>query len=116
MNPRITDGGLQLGASCRNRHHDRCPSDIDGGISISVIGIAALDTTEASLTLAVLFGTVPAHMARLRRVAGINGVQWHTCKSRFVGKKHTQLPESPGGMARTLGSPNRAFRTSTDVS
>ena len=116
MNPRINDGGLQLGASCRNRHHDRCPRDIDSSVSISVIGIAALNTAEGGLTLAVLFGTVSAHMARLRRVAGINSMQWDTCKRSLVGKEQTQLPERPGGMARPLGSANRAFRPSTDVS
>ena len=93
MNPRINDGGLPLGASCDNRHHDRCPGDIDGGIPISVIGIPTLDTTEASLTLAVLFCTMPTGRARPGRVARVDGVQWDASKSGFVGKELTELPK-----------------------
>ncbi len=85
MNPRIHDGGLQLGASCRNWPHDIGHRDIDGGIPISVIGIAAGLTDKGSLTLAVLFCTVSAHMAHPRRVTWVHQVQWDTGKSSLVG-------------------------------
>ena len=87
MNPRMNNGGLQLGASCHNRPHDIGPGDIDSGIPISVIRVPAGLTDKGSLTLAVLFGTVTAHMARARRVAWVYQVQWDTCKSSFVGKE-----------------------------
>jgi len=86
MNPRLKRGGLPLGASRDSRHHDRCPGDIDGGVPISVIGIATVDTTEGGLALAVLFRTMATRAARARRMAGVNGMQWHTGKSRLVGK------------------------------
>ena len=91
MNPRINDGGLQLGASCRNRHHDRCPRDIDSSVSISVIGIAALNTAEGGLTLAVLFGTVSALATRFGRIARVNSVQWYGSLSGLIGEEQTQL-------------------------
>jgi hypothetical protein len=100
MNPRINDGSLSLPLHANlilsrstterdNRHHDRCPRDIDSGVPISVIGVAARDTTKSGLTLAVRFCRVAAHMARARRVARVNRVQWHTSKSGLVGS--TQL-------------------------
>ena len=92
-----------------NRHHDRCPRDIDGGVPISVIGVAALDTAKGGLTLTVRFCTVAAHMARARRVAWIDGVQWDTCKSRLVGEEFTKLPKSPTALPCTLRVSNRAF-------
>ena len=64
--------GLQLGASCCNRLHDFSPGDIDGGIPISAIGVATGLTDKGGLALAVLFRTVSAHMARLRRVAWVD--------------------------------------------
>jgi hypothetical protein len=102
MNPMHKCRGLQLGASCNNRHHDRCPRDIDRGIPISVIGLPALHTTENGLTLAVLFCTVAAGATRTGRIAGVYHAQWHTCKSSLIGEKETELPECPGGMARPL--------------
>ena len=120
MNPRIHDGGLSLplrtdlilsrtATGRDNRHHDRCPRDIDRGIPISVIGMAARDTTEGGLTLAVRFGTVAADMARARRVARVNRVQWHTGKSRLVGKNCPELPKGPTALPCTLRVSNRAF-------
>jgi hypothetical protein len=120
MNPRINDGGLSLPLRTDlslsrstterdNRHHDRCPRDIDSGIAISVIGMAARDTTESGLTLAVRFGTVAAHMARARRVARVNRVQWDTSKSGLVGKKFPELPKGPTALPCTLRVSNRAF-------
>ena len=90
MNPRINDGGLSLPLRANliasrstterdNRHHDRCPRDIDRGVPISVIGVAARDTTESGLTLAVRFCTVAALATSTGRVARVNCVQWHTC-------------------------------------
>src|SRR5712692_3046786 len=72
MNPRMNDGGLQLGASCCNRHHDRCPGDIDSGVDVSVHRHAALLTDKGGLTLAVRFCTVATHMARPGRIAWVN--------------------------------------------
>ena len=96
MNPRRNDGGLSLSLrtdlrACRsttgrnNWLHDGSHSDIDGGIPISVLGVAAGLTDKAGLTLAVRFCTVAAHMARPRRVARVYRVQWDTCKSSLVG-------------------------------
>ena len=98
-----------------NRHHDRCPRDILSGVPISVIGVAARDTTESGLSLAVRFCTVAAHMARARRVARVNRVQWHTSKSGLVGKKCPELSKGPTALPCTLRVSNRAFRTGTDV-
>src|SRR5438270_106308 len=53
MNPWLKRSGLHLGASRCNRHHDRCPGDIERGVPISVIGISALLTNKGSVTLAV---------------------------------------------------------------
>src|SRR5260221_3682740 len=58
--------GLQLGASCCNRHIDWCPRDIDSAYDVSVHRQAACDTTKGGLTLAVLFRTVPTGRARSR--------------------------------------------------
>ena len=69
------------------RHHDRCPRDIDGGVPISVLGIAA------GLTLAVRFCTVPAGVARSRCVTRVYEMQWDTSKSSLVGQEETELPE-----------------------
>src|SRR5947209_15613323 len=103
MNPRLKGGGLQLGASRCNRLHDwYSPRDILGGVSISVVAIAALLTDKAGLTLAVLFRTVSAHMARLRRVARVNQMQWHASKSSLIGEERTELTKRPGTMAITL--------------
>ena len=106
MNPRINDGGLSLPLRTDlsisrstterdNRHHDRCPRDIDSGVPISVIGVAASLTDKGGLTLAVRFCTVAAHMARARRVARVYRMQWYASKSRLVGKKFPELPKSP---------------------
>ena len=93
MNPRMNDGGLQLSASCCNWPHDIGHRDVERGIPISVIGMAALDTTEASLTLAVRFCAMATGMARPGRVARVYQAQWHASKSGLVGKKETELPE-----------------------
>ena len=126
MNPRIHDGGLSLPLRTDlsrsrstterdNRHHDRCPRDIDRGIPISVIGMAARDTTKGGLTLAVRFCTVAAYMARARRVARVNRVQWDTGKSGLVGKKFPELPKGPTALPCTLRVSNRAFGTVPNV-
>ena len=118
--PRIHDGGLSLSLRTDliasrsttgrdNRHHDRCPRYVHGSVPISVIGVAALDTTESGLTLAVRFCTVAAHMARARRVARVNRVQWDTSKSGLVGEKLTELPKGPTALPCTLRGSNRAF-------
>ena len=92
-----------------NRHHDRCPRDIHSGIDVSVHRMAALDTTESGLTLAVRFCRVSAHMARTRRVAWVYCIQWDTCKSSLVGEELTELPKGPTAMPCTLRVSNRAF-------
>ena len=115
MNPWLKRRGLHLGASRCNRHHDRCPGDIESGVPISVIGISALLTNKGSLTLAVLFCTVAAHMARFRRVGRVHCVQWDTSKSSLVLKKETELPKCPGAMTRTLRVSNRAISAFPDV-
>ena len=74
-----------------NRLHDFSPGDIDGGIAISVIGVATGLTNKGGLTLAILFGTVSAFATRARRIAWVYRVQWDTCKSSLVGKKETEL-------------------------
>jgi hypothetical protein len=80
---------LHLGASRCNRPHDLGPRDSDGGVPISVISIAAVDTTEGGLTLAVLFCTVSTPATRPRRIARVDGVQWHACKSCLIRKEQT---------------------------
>ena len=116
MNPRLKRGGLHLGASRCNRPLD-CfgPRDIDGGVPISVVGMAALLTDKGGLTLAVGFGTVSTLATRARRITRVDRVQWDTSKSGLVGKEETELSKRPGGMARTLRVSNRAFRALTDV-
>src|SRR5450759_285730 len=95
MNPRMNDGGLSLSlwadlipsrstTGRDNRLHDISPGYVDGGIAISVLAIAALDTTEASRALAVLFGTVSALATRTTCVARVNRVQRHPCKSSLI--------------------------------
>ena len=82
MSPRRNDGGLSLSLrtdlrACRsttgrnNWLHDGSHSDSDGSIPISIIGVAAGLTAKNSLTLAVRFRTVAAHMARSGRVARV---------------------------------------------
>ena len=126
MNHRIHDGGLSLllrtdlmisrsTTERDNRHHDRCPRDIDRGVPISVISIAARDTTESGLTLAVRFCTVATRATRTRRVAGINGMQWYASKSRLVGKELTELSKGPGSMAIALRTSNRAIGSFPNV-
>ena len=73
-------------------------------------------TEKGSLTLAVLFCTMPTFATSTRRVAGVNGVQWDTCQSSFIREEETQLPEGPGALSCTLRVSNRAFRPLTDVS
>jgi hypothetical protein len=85
--------GLQLGASCCNRHIDWCPRDIDRAYDVSVHRQAALNTTKGGLTLAVLFRTVPTRRARLGRVPWVYRVQCYPGKSSLVGKERTELPE-----------------------
>src|SRR5258708_40164200 len=84
MNPWLKRKGLHLGASRCNRHHDRCPGDIDSSIDVSVTRKTALDTDKRGLTIAVLFRTVTAHMTRPRRVTWVNQVQWYTSKSSLI--------------------------------
>ena len=126
MNPRINDGGLSLPLRTDlmisrstterdNRHHDRCPRDIDSGIDVSVHRMTALDTTEGGLTLAVRFCTVATRATRTRRVAGINGMQWYASKSRLVGKELTELSKGPGSMAIALRTSNRAIGSFPNV-
>ena len=93
MNPRMNDGGLQLSASCCNWPHDIGHRDIERGIPISVIGMAALNATEDGLTLAVLFYAVAARMTCPGRVARVYRVQWHASKNGLVGKERTKLPK-----------------------
>jgi len=98
-----------------NRHHDRCPRDILSGVPISVIGMTTSLTTETSLTLAVRLCTMTALATGARRVAGVDGVQWDTCKSGLIAEKLTQLSKRPTALPCTLRVSNRAFRTGTDV-
>ncbi len=78
--PLRTDLNISRSTSERdNRHHDRCPRDVYGGVPISVIGMAASLTKKSGLTLAVRFGTVAAFATRTRRVARVYRVQGHTC-------------------------------------
>ncbi len=116
MIPRLKGGGLHLGASRCNRVHDGTPRDIHGGIDVSVHHLSAVDTTEGGLTLAVLFCAMPTPATRPRRIARVNRVQWHASKSSLIRKEQTQLPKGPGGMARTLGFPNRACGSFPKVS
>src|SRR6185312_5664354 len=121
MNPRINDGGLQspsteptivpLVLRCHHRLHDDSPGDIDSGIPISVIGVAASLTDKAGLTLAVRFRTVPTLATGTSGVTRVYRVQWHTSKSSLVGKEVTQLSKAPGAMPCPLRVSNRAFRT-----
>jgi len=125
MNPRINDGGLQypltdtaiIPPSLRTHHrrHDVRPGYVYRGVPISVIDLAAVDATEVGLALAVRFCTMTALRARFGRLCRINCVQWDTSKSGLVGEEETELPEGPGGMLRSLGFLNRAFRALTDV-
>ena len=92
MNPCINDGGLQLGASCRNRPLDRFgPRDILGGIPISVLGMPAVNTTEGSLTLAIGLCTVSAHTTPPRGVGRVDYMKRHAGKGSLVGKELTEL-------------------------
>ena len=101
MNPRMNAGGLQSPLTeptiipwvlrRHNRLHDSSPGYVDSGVPISVIGIAAGLTDKGGLTLAVLFCAVSTHMARSGRVAWVDRVQWHSCKSGLVGKELTEL-------------------------
>jgi hypothetical protein len=92
MNPMPKGRGLSLGASCDNRHHDRCPGDIYSSIDVSVHRHAAAHTTEMGLTLAVLFCTVSTGTTRARRIGRVDRMQWHTGKSGLIGKEETELP------------------------
>ncbi len=69
----------------------------------------ALDTTEAGLTLTVLFCTVPTLATRSRCVSWVNRMQGDTGKFSLIGKEETELSKRPGGMTRTLGFSNRAL-------
>jgi hypothetical protein len=71
-----------------NRLHDGSPGFVYCGIAISVITMSTVDTTEGSLTLAVLFCTVDTDATRTRRVARVNRMQWDASKSRFVGEEN----------------------------
>ena len=104
MNPRRNDGGLSLSLrtdlrACRSttgrnkRHHDGSHSDSDGGIAISVPGVAARLTDKAGLTLAVRFCTVAALATRPRRIVRVYRVQWNASKSGLVGQEETELPK-----------------------
>ena|SRR5438105_1332319 len=116
MNPRINDGGLQLGASCCNRPLDWFgPRDILGGVPISVLGMSALDTTKRGLTLAVGFLAMSADATRPRGVGRVNDVEQHTGKRGLIGKELTQLSKSPRALPGALRVSNRAFRPCTDV-
>ena len=78
--PLRTDLNISRSTSERdNRHHDRCPRDVYGGVPISVIGVAASLAEKRGLTLAVRFGTVAARATRTGRVARVYRVQWDTC-------------------------------------
>ena len=72
-------------------------------------------TTEGSLTLAVLFGTVSALATRSTGVGWVNEVQWHTSQSGFIREEETELPEGPGAMLCTLRVSNRAFGSLPNV-
>ncbi len=71
MNPRMNDGGLQLGASCCNRLHDRSPRDVDGSVPVSIATKATLDALKNGLTLAVGFLAVSTHATRPRRIGRV---------------------------------------------
>jgi len=74
-----------------NRPHDFGPGYVYRGIAISGIAMSTVDTTEASLTLTVLFCTVVTDATRPGCVGWVNGMQWYASKSNFVGEKETQL-------------------------
>src|SRR6266849_9046721 len=78
--------GLQLGASCCNRHHDRCPRDVYGGVPISRGSEPTLDALEMRLTLAVRFLAMPALVARTRSIPRVDRLQRDPCKSGFIRK------------------------------
>ena len=126
MNPRIHDGGLSLPLRTDlsrsrstterdNRHHDRCPRDIDRGIPISVIGMAAGLTDKGGLTLAIGLITVSTFATRSRRLARVYQVQWDAGKSGLVGKERPELSKRPGSMAIALRTSNRAIGTFPNV-
>ena len=77
--------------------------------------MTALLTDKGGLTLAVGFLAVAAYTTRSGCVGRVYCVERDTRKSCLVLKKETELPEGPGGMLRSLGFPNRAFRALTDV-
>ena len=109
MNPTHKCGGLQLGASCCNRLHDRSPRDIDRGIDVSVHRESARLTDEGGLTLAVLFCRVATSRTSTACIARVYRVQWHASKSSLVGKERTELSKSPGTVAIALRTSNRAI-------
>src|SRR5258708_36225344 len=74
-----------------NRPHDFGPGYVYRGIAISGIAMSTVDTTEASLTLTVLFCTVVTDATRPGCVGWVNGMQCDASKSSFVGEKETQL-------------------------
>jgi hypothetical protein len=91
------------------------PRDIDGGIPISVIGMAAGLTDKGGVTLAIGLITVSTFATRSRRIARVYRVQWYAGKSGLVGKERTELTERPGGMAIALRTSNRAIGTFPNV-
>src|SRR6266849_1671784 len=85
-----------------NRHHDRCPRYVNGGVPISVISVAARLTDKGGLTLAVRFCRVSTLATRTRRIARVYCMQWYASKSGLVGEELTQLSKSPTAMPCTL--------------
>src|SRR5258708_39068270 len=99
MNPKHKCGGLQLGASCCKRLHDRSPRDIDRGIDVSVHRESARLTDEGGLTLAVLFCRVATSRTSTAWIArGYRG-QWHGSNRSLVGKERAELSTSPATVA-----------------
>ena len=69
----------------------RGPGYVDSSIDVSVTAMPTSLTEEGSLTLAVLFCTVPTSRARSRRVTWVDRLQWDTGKGGLVGKERTEL-------------------------
>ncbi len=92
--PGLKPNGLHLGASRCNRLLDWfSPSNVSGGVDVSVHRHATLSTEEGGLTLAVRFLAMPTRATRPAGIAGINHTQRYTCKSRLVGKELTMVPD-----------------------
>ncbi len=115
MNPTAQAGGLQLGASCDNRLHDRSPGYVDRSVPISRGSEPAPDAFEISLALPIGLLAMPTLLARTRRIARVDRMQRDTRKSGFIGKERTKLSKGPTAMAIALRASNRAIGTFPNV-